>query len=455
MPSLNTYTQISPQQKLDFLKKLFAKLKKEHILNEQDKGFFIQIEQVLTQYKQRSYQQADLQDTLKSIKEIIETIESTNRESSLLRIFHKQGIYRMFYHQSVTKGVDDTGALRPLLKNGFIGVGISALAIILFTTTALLGAPVWINVISNTLFSSAITYLGALVYGVVNDLFATKANLPYFLLGHQPQQASLLRTNDPTAQGIAWGMAATFGPAVLAAIAFGIGTAITASFVPVATFIFPILFIAMPLTAWAADRYAKRKAKQYEQHGHEFYGDLSDTVLGSNPYQYHGLKVMAAHKADKAAWLAISDRNLFGFTKVPFIGLGTLAAVITLSAVHLYLPTILFSTVLATAMPVAFAVAAVVFLAAAGTYMYMNRNKQIDNRFKLAFQPNAKLTHELYLDDDLTLVAEFSEDFNSSPSLDESIKEPGHFDSPLTTARKQIAQDVEYTHENKAIMPVF
>ena len=190
-------------------------------------------------------------------------------------------------------------------------------------------------------------------------------------------------------------MAATFGPAVLAAIAFGVGTAITASFVPVASFIFPILIIVMPLIAWAADRYAKRKAKYYEQHGGEY------LTLGSNHYQYLGLKVMA-HKADEAAYLANSDGNLFGFTKVPFIGLGTLAVVITLSAVHLYLPAILFSTVLATAMPVAFAVAAVVFLAAAGTYMYMNRNKQIDNRFKLAFEPNAKLKHELYLDEDLS-----------------------------------------------------
>jgi hypothetical protein len=51
---------------------------------------------------------------------------------------------------------------------------------------------------------------------------------------------------------------------------------------------------------------------------------------------------------------------------------------------------------LATVIPVAFAVAAVVFLAAAGTYMYVNRNKQIDNRFKLVFEPDAKLDHELY-----------------------------------------------------------
>lgn len=452
MPVLNTYGQISPKQQLHFLKQLFAKLKAETKLNETDAAFINQIEQVLNRYNQSNYQQQELHDTIRSIKQIIQTIESTNKESALLSSFHKQGIYRMFYHQSVIKGIDDTGLLGTLLNNGFIGVGISALAILLFTVTSLVGAPIWISVIANALFASSVTYLGALVYGVVNDLFATKSNLPYFLLGHQPQQTSLLRTNDPAAQGVAWGVAATFGPALIASIAFGVATVITASFVPIATFVFPALFVAMPLIAWAADRYAKRKAQYYVTHGHDYYGDLTHTWLGSNSYQYQGLKLMAAHKEDKAAWLANSDRNLFGFTKVPLIGLGTLAALITLSAVHMYLPAILFSTLLATALPAAFAVAAVVFLAAAGTYMYVNRNKQIDNRFKLAFEPDAKLEDELYLDEDLALVAELSQGFNPSPSIDEKEQKPGHFVSPLHAATKQSAQNKVYEPASDSAM---
>ncbi len=104
------------------------------------------------------------------------------------------------YRNALVKGEDDESILGQLLKNGFIGVGIAALGIILFAAASLLGAPVWVTVIANAFFASSVTHLAALVYGVVNDLFATRSNLAYFLLGHQPQQASILRTNDPAAK---------------------------------------------------------------------------------------------------------------------------------------------------------------------------------------------------------------------------------------------------------------
>ncbi len=187
------------------------------------------------------------------------------------------------------------------------------------------------------------------------------------------------------------------------------------------------MFVAMPLIAWGADKYAKKKAKEYVENGHDYYGDLNWVQLGSNSYQKKGLMVMSASKEDKAAWLANSDRNVFGFTKVPFIGLGTLVTIITLSALHSYLPAILFS-------------AALVFLTAAGAYTYINRNKQIDNRFKLAFEANAQLEHELYLDEDLTLVDELSKKFNPRVSAENTPQEPGHFASPLYSPSKSAPQ---------------
>jgi hypothetical protein len=303
--------------------------------------------------------------------------------------------------------------------------------VLLFALTTLLAAPVWFTVITSALFVSSTTYLSALVYGVVNDLFATRSNLPYFLLDHQPQQTSLLPTNDPIAQGVAWGVAATFGPAVIASIVFGVATVITASLVPVATFVFPVMLLAMPLIAWGADAYAKRKAKKYAAVGLEEYGDLDNINLGANEYQCEGLTIMNPNKTDKARWLANSDRNMFGFTKVPLIGLGALAAMITLSSVSSMLPIVLFSATLATIMPVAFAGLAVLFLVAAGIYMYVNRNKQIDNRFKLAFDTAPTAAHELYLDEDL----EYFNSLNPKITIDiksDQSKVPAHHPSPLS-----------------------
>lgn len=192
------------------------------------------------------------------------------------------------------------------------------------------------------------------------------------------------------------------------------------------------MFVAMPLIAWGADAYAKKKAKEYESLG------LRYAELGANSYQIKGLSLMSNSPAEKAAWLANSDRNLFGFSKVPFIGLGALASMIGLSALHSYLPAVLFSI-----MPAAVVLVGIEFLAGAGIYTYINRNKQIDNRFKLTFTADAKLKHELYLEEDLTRVAELTKDFQAQPSPASMPKAPGHFNCPMHSPSLAI-QEVEH-----------
>lgn len=82
-----------------------------------------------------------------------------------------------------------------------------------------------------------------------------------------------------------------------------------------ATFLLPVMMIAMPLIAVGAEFYARKKAREYLEQGVEF------TWLGSNEYQKRGLSYMCPTKPERAAWYANSDRNMFGFTKVPLIGL--------------------------------------------------------------------------------------------------------------------------------------
>ncbi|GGI86003.1 hypothetical protein GCM10007966_13270 [Legionella impletisoli] len=328
-------------------------------------------------------------------------------------------------------GIDDTSGLKQSLKAGFVGLGISGFGVALFTLTSLIAAPVWITVLSTAIFAGSVTYLSALLYGVVNDLFATKSNLSYFLLGHQPQQHSMLRTNDPIAQGIGWGIAATFGPALIASILFAISVAIMASFIPVATFILPITLLAMPLIALGAELFARNKAKEYCEKGYgieiededhkkkNVYIPLDHLPLGSNEYQREGLR--NATKEEKATWLANSDRNLFGFTKVPLIGLGVLVALITLSCLSPILPVALFSPLAAMIIPVALAAFTVLTLVAGGIYLHVNRNKQLPNQLKLEFDDGSK---------------SFVDHHDRKKGLVQHTtahhpEEPGHFPSPI------------------------
>ena len=353
-----------------------------------------------------------LSASINAIKRLIAKIESSNTDSALIKRFVKLGLYRMLYHNPTLKGIDDTD-LRTLVKSGFIGVGISAIVVILFTVVSLVGAPLWITVIATALFSSSVAYLSALLYGVVNDLIATRSNLAYFLLGHQPQQHSVLPTNDPSAQGIAWGILATFGPAFIASIVFGVAILITAAFVPIATFLAPVMLIVTPLIALVADIFAKFHKKKYLVDY-----DMTDEEIGSNDYQRNGLKKMSPNNEDKAAWIVNGYRNGFGYLVVPIVGVCALATIVTLSAVSTFLPVALFSAIIATIIPVVFATVAILALAGAGIYIYVNRNKQIDNRYKLEFKKELKASDELYMDEDTDLIIQLLDDYKRVEKLE-------------------------------------
>jgi hypothetical protein len=347
-----------------------------------------------TQDTLKSDDVATMKDAIVVTNNLVAQLENDDSAKPTVAFLKEKGLYRMLYRNAKFKGqyLDEDDILRKLLRNGFVGVGISALIVAGFVATMLLGGPFWLAAIASGLFVGASVYVSGLLYGVANDLFATHANLPYFLLGHQPQQTSMLRTNDKVAQGVAWGVAATFGPVVAATILFTVAATITAFFVPMATFLLPLMMIAMPLIAVGAEIYARKKAKEYAKRSY--------LDVGSNRYQWNGLDFMSPTVKERAAWHANSDRNMFGFTKVPLIGLVGLVAIITLSAVSTFLPALLFaSPLLAVVIPAAFVAAAIVGLGALGLYTYINRNRHIDDRNNLEFDKE-EVDYNLYLEQD-------------------------------------------------------
>lgn len=353
-----------------------------------------------TQLKLKNVQ--NLQGAIKIINQFTIDLELKDHNKITISYLKDHGFYRIVYRNSQIIGYElaPNDSLRKLLRNGFIGVGASALIILLFVATAFFTAPFWLTAIVSGLFVGASAYLSGILYGVVNDLFASHANLPYFLLGHQPQQTSLLRTNNKVAQGIAWGVAATFVPVVIATILFAVAATITAFFVPIATFLLPLMMIAMPLIAVGAEFYARKKTNEYlKKEGASFFKGM-----GANYYQMLGLDYMCPTKLERASWFANSDRNMFGFTKVPIIALVVLIGLVVLSAISVFLPPLLFvSSIISIVVPAAFAATTCITLIAAGIYTHVNRNKQLDNRYRLEFNLN-KAEPNLYFDEDMPYV---------------------------------------------------
>ena len=352
------------------------------------------IKNALTQIKK---EHENLYHAKRSIMLLMASLETSTEGEHVISRLKSVGLKKFVFHQSQLKGEElpQNDILKVLLRNGFIGVGVSSLFIALFVATSFVAMPAWLTVVASGLFTGSAVYLSGLLYGVINDIFATKMNLPYFLLGHQPQQRSLLKTNDPYAQGIAWGVAATFGPVVVAAIAFAVVGAVTAAFAPLATFTLPLMMVMMPLIAVGAEFYAK---KRVEEIPNEL--NVDAIFYYTNDYQSEGIHNMCPTSKEKASWFANSDRNVFGFTKVPFIGLGALGLLVGLSVFSGILPAALVtSTLLTTIVPAVFAATGVLALTVSGIYMYFNKDTQIDNRYKLNWEGTAGDDYKLHIEE--------------------------------------------------------
>lgn len=228
----------------------------------------------------------------------------------------------------------------------------------------------------------------AMGYGIFNDLLAAKSNLPYFMLGHQPQQHSMIESNKPAAQGIAWGIAAVAPLAFPAAILFFVTALIAGFFVPTALFILPVMAIALPLVVIIADVVARRKKKVYiagEDDLSLAHQEWYSFGSGLNDYQQEGLREMSNTVEEKAAWFANSDRNVIGFKYVPILAVVSLVAFATLTGVSTLLPTVIFGTIMSTILPVSVGVLLALAITAALIYLAVNHNKQDDNQYKLDF----------------------------------------------------------------------
>ncbi len=183
-------------------------------------------------------------------------------------------------HHDFQYKADQTG----LIDYYFAGLRWLVLAMLVFTAFALvhlLGAPTTLVAVVNALFAGFFVYVTAITYGIVNDILATKTHLPYFLLGHQPDQHSLVRSNSEIVNASVWGIAAVHPLARLAAIVFTIAYSIVGGLgLPFLGFLLP----AIPVLALCIIAYASSIARAVLGSSERF----SHVVLPFSTYQRQG-----------------------------------------------------------------------------------------------------------------------------------------------------------------------
>jgi MFS family permease len=291
--------------------------------------------------------------------------------------------------------------MQKALKGGIITAAVATLGIAAFAVISFFAVPFVVTVLVNALFAGSAIYLAGLAYGILNDFIGVKKNLPYFTLGHQPTQKALIQSNDKTTIGIAWGIYATMGPSLIAAILFTVATVITGFIgLPFAAFVLPILAIAVPIALGAAHLYSKYKEKQLENKWRESPYDneltnclnvfkrphlYDENLLNEflNEYQRSRLGRWLKDENDMKAWFGNGARNSFGYIALPIVGVLGLAALITSSSISGLLPAVLFSAAFSVFPVIGLGILLAVAITAACVYLYVNRNKIVDNGYRL------------------------------------------------------------------------
>lgn len=218
-------------------------------------------------------------------------------------------------------------------------------------------------------------------------------------MGHQQGQRNVIESNNPNTVAIASGILVTMGSSLIAATVFTVTTVIMGfAVLPFAGFLFPVIAFAIPFVLAGAHWFAKSQEKSRLN---EFQSTLENpdddshilhprtflhiVRLNLGRYQADRLARWTHNEHDVNAWLSNGDRNGYGYTVMPLLGLAGLGALIGISAAHAVLPAALFGVALSAFPSLGIGLLMAAGIAVACVSLYFNHKKQTDNEYKLDF----------------------------------------------------------------------
>lgn len=183
----------------------------------------------------------------------------------------------------------------------------------------------------------ALGVLTAVTYGIINDQIACRQCIHYFTVGHTPFHKRLLKTDDPTLNGIVWGIHATWVLGLAAGVAMAVAATATSLVALSALHLTPVAL----LLVIGACVYAHRKSKEAEK---EWSKPEQQDVLNATFQQtiypqsgYHAVDLRRVPNDKRAAYMAVGERNRVGYKVMPIAGLaivlGTIAVRILLAII--------------------------------------------------------------------------------------------------------------------------
>ncbi len=173
----------------------------------------------------------------------------------------------------------------------------------------------------------ALGVLTAVSYGIINDQFATRQSIHYFTNGHTPFHKRLLETDNPTANGVIWGIRATWVLGLVAGAVMGLVVAVPHIYAFNPLYLAPIAGIG----SLGVNIYAQIKSKQLEKACRHpimkrrikrFFDDRQ-----INPREgFHKVELNRVPEGERPGWLGVGKRNGIGYAAMPALGATLIAA---------------------------------------------------------------------------------------------------------------------------------
>ncbi|MCX7114686.1 MAG: hypothetical protein NTW08_02070 [Gammaproteobacteria bacterium] len=261
-----------------------------------------------------------------------------------------------------------------ILADGKVTMLLASLGIVFFVTSCFIAFPIVLAQLALAAFVASMVYLTGILYGILNDFFAVKASRAYFMIGHQPNQGSLIKSNSIPSLAIAWGILATHGLSLIAGILFAIAVFIAAFFVTIPMFIPTILLLGMPLFVLAAHTFSNWKTGALKDVNQEFRNWWKDEI------QETQIRDMNFDIDDKRSWLSNGYRNGFGYAVMPLLGVVGMITLFTVN-VGAFLSVGLFATLF----PISVGGLAILLVGIALVYLKVNHEKQDTDYHQLVF----------------------------------------------------------------------
>ncbi len=167
----------------------------------------------------------------------------------------------------------------------------------------------------------ALGVLTAVSYGIVNDQLACRQCIQYFTVGHTPFHKRLLETDNPTLNGVAWGIHATWVVGLIAGVAIATAARATKLVALSALSLTPVAI----LVVIGACTYAHIKSKQVEaewsrpENKNRLAQIFDQTILPNEGF--HPVDLRRIPEDKRAAYMGVGERNRVGYTVMPASGL--------------------------------------------------------------------------------------------------------------------------------------